>query len=79
MKYTSPYPYRYLIKQEGVWYIVSTSVKSHWHESVTDVIWLRGPDMVANWRQKKDGYKLNRNEIVKDKELTFYLLQVKPR
>jgi hypothetical protein len=68
--------YRYLIKHDGNWTFYSTrSMSPLWNDNVTDVIWLKSPDMVANWWRMKDGKKLNLGELVKDDELSLILLQ----
>jgi hypothetical protein len=69
---------RYLIKQQGVWKIITTwALSPNWDDDVTDVIWLKNDGMIASWWQMKDGAPSGKrgSEIVKDEELTFLLLQ----
>ena len=72
--------YRYLIKHEGVWKILKTYARDpDWdHENVTDVIALASADRRYNtWRKKNNRrYILREPTIVKNKDLTFIMLQV---
>jgi hypothetical protein len=67
---------RYLAKTKGKWYLASYHTTDHpeWFLEVTDVIWLRSDNMIANWRLKENG-KIVRNKLMHDSELTEYLLQ----
>lgn len=72
--------HRYLIKHQGVWKILETwALKPDWDDEVTDVIWLKSSNMVASWWHMKNGrrYIKRTPEMVKDKELSFLLLQVR--
>ena len=71
--------YRYLINHRGIWkYYDTWALAPDWDDEVTDVIWLKSPDMVASWWQMRDGKKIRRKEqqIVTDDELVMLLLQV---
>ena len=71
--------YRYLIKYNGKWKFLDTYAKDpDWSEGVTDVIAMRSWDRPSNtWRKKNNRRYLLRDPApVKDKELTFIMLQV---
>ena len=72
------YGHRYLVKNgDDKWYRVnSASIHSAWMHQMSDVIWLKRFDMVANWWIKRNGAKLPFNETVKDEDLMLILLQV---
>lgn len=72
-------PYRYLVKMNGVWtehYSYSrTPVWDQFEPIVTDVIWRKAPNMIANWWQMRDGKKVD-PYAVNDEDLTLILLQI---
>lgn len=68
--------YRYLVKVKGKWFEHKTYARSpDWDNEVTDVIWRKSSNMVANWWQMRDGKKVDAY-TVKDEDLTLILLAV---
>ena len=71
--------YRYLVNIRNVWrYYDTWSMSPDWDKEVTDVVWVKSPDMVASWWQMRDGKRIRRAEqqIVTDEELVMLLLKV---
>jgi hypothetical protein len=69
--------HRYIIKHQGIWKRYDTwAISPDWDDEVTDVIWVKSPDMISNWWQMKDGkrYIKRPSEPVKDEDLVLIML-----